>query len=105
MMNAAGLLRYARKKAGLSQRQLSDRSGVAQPAISKIERGHVSPRFDTLVRLLHPCGARLALVPERGIGVDRTAIRDLLRLSPEERLERAMIEGRHLSEFEERVER
>ena len=78
---------------------------MAQPAISKIERGHVSPRFDTLVRLLHPCEARLALVPERGIGVDRTAIRELLRLSPEERLERAMIEGRNLSELEEKVER
>jgi len=104
-MSAAYLLRYARRKAGLSQRQLAERSGVSQPAIAKIEKGRVSPRVDTLVRLLRPCGARLTLAPERGVGVDRTAMREILLLNPQERLARATVEGRHLSEFEESVER
>lgn len=103
-MSAAKLLRHARKKAGLTQRQLAERSGIAQPAIAKIESGRVSPRIDTLERLLRPCRYRLTMSPERGAGVDRTAIRELLLRTPEERLELAAIDGRGLERLEEEIE-
>lgn len=84
-MKAGSILREARQAAGLTQRALARRAGLAQPALSRIERDHASPRFDTLDRLLRACGKGLELVERPGAGVDRTLIRDRLRLSPGER--------------------
>jgi hypothetical protein len=47
------------------------------------------PRFDTFTHLLRACGSDLELVPRYGEGVDRTAIRRLLQLTPRQRLELA----------------
>lgn len=98
-MRAANLLRYARRRAGLSQRQLAERTGVAQPTIARIERGRASPRFDTLDLLLEACKVRLTLSRLEEQEVDRSAIRELLRLSPAERLQLAAEEARNLDEF------
>jgi predicted transcriptional regulator len=95
-MKAARLLRTARRRAGLSQRELADAAGVAQPAIARIESGRVQPRVDTLDRLLEACGWDLEVAPRLGIGVDRTVMRLLLRLTPIERLELAVADARGL---------
>jgi predicted transcriptional regulator len=92
-MKASRLLRTARRRAGLSQRDLADLAGVPQPAIARIESGRVQPRVDTLGRLLRACGWDLEVVPRSGIGVDRTVMRSLLRMTPEERLERAVADA------------
>lgn len=42
----------ARRAAGLTQRGLAQRSGVAQPHIARIESGKVDPTAETLERLL-----------------------------------------------------
>ena len=84
----------ARRAAGLSQRELSRQSGVAQSAIARIERGQQVPRTDTLERLLTACGFELRLGPVRGGGVDREEIRRFLELSPMERAERGAAVGR-----------
>ena len=96
-MTTPELLRYARGRAGLSQRELATRSGVAQPAIARIESGRVSPRVASLERLLEACGFRLAIRQAGGEGIDRTAIRELLRLTPAERLRLATEEARNLA--------
>jgi transcriptional regulator with XRE-family HTH domain len=75
----------ARLAAGISQRELARRSGVPQAAISRIERGSVSPRVETLDRLLRSCGKDAELVERPGTGVDRSLIRERLRLTPAER--------------------
>jgi predicted transcriptional regulator len=95
-VKAARLLRTARRRAGLSQRELADAAGVAQPAIARIESGRVQPRVDTLDRLLEACGWDLEVAPRLGIGVDRTVMRLLLRLTPIERLELAVADARGL---------
>ena len=95
-MVASELLRYARSKANLSQRELGRRAGVTQASIARIERGRISPRFDTLERLLDACGFELEVVPKRGVGIDRTGIRDLLQLSPQVRAQVAATEARNL---------
>lgn len=92
-MSAIRLLRVARHRSGLSQRQLAERTGVAQPTIARIESGAVSPRLQTLERLLNECGYRLSMSEEISGGVDRTAIRELLRLNPAERLRLAVQEA------------
>jgi hypothetical protein len=58
---------------------------VPQPAVSRIERDRVSPRLETLDVLLRGCGLSLDLVERPGSGVDRTLIRQRLRLSPIDR--------------------
>ena len=104
-MDAASLLRYARRRAGLSQRELGRRAGVAQPAIARIERGDISPRIATLDRLLAATGYSIELTPRIGEGVDRSLIRAALERTPEERVRAAGRDGRNLIAFLNEVER
>lgn len=53
----------ARKNANLTQRELSEKSGVVQPSIAKIERMKRSPQITTLIKLLYPLGYTLKVVP------------------------------------------
>jgi len=89
-------LRYVRKRAGLSQRELALQAGVTQPAVARIEGGKTSPRFETVERLLAACGWELEARPLQGLGIDRSAIRELLRLAPAERAQLATEEARNL---------
>ncbi|MDQ6893310.1 MAG: helix-turn-helix domain-containing protein [Acidobacteriota bacterium] len=95
-MEAADLLRQARRRAALTQLELGKRAGVTQASISRIEDSRTRPRFDTLDRLLEACGFSLELSPRLGEGVDRTAIRALLGLTPAERARLAVEEARNL---------
>lgn len=60
---------------------------MKQPAIARIESADVIPRTDTLDRLLEACGSDLELSQRLGQGIDRSLIREFLRLSPRERIE------------------
>jgi len=91
-MKAGILVRQARREAGLGQRELARTVGIPQPTVSRIERGLASPRFETLDRLLRACGRQLDLVERRGLGVDRTLIRERLRMTPGERARLAVRE-------------
>jgi transcriptional regulator with XRE-family HTH domain len=95
-MSAGDLLKTARSRAGLTQLELGKRAGVTQAAISRIEDEEVSPRFDTLERLLDACGFSIEIAPRLGEGIDRTTIRELLRLTPAERARLAVEEARNL---------
>jgi transcriptional regulator with XRE-family HTH domain len=93
------MLRYARRRAGLSQRALAARAGVPQPAIARIERGAVMPRLDTLAALLEATGNTLELAPLAGVGVDRSLIRASLARTPEHRIRAAGRAARALAAF------
>ncbi len=83
----AALLRDARRRAGLTQRQLALRLGISQAAIAKLERPGANPTFETLAGALWATGHRLELeAPARRGGVDESLIRRQLELSPSERL-------------------
>lgn len=86
----------ARRSAGLTQRQLAERSGIPQPTIARIESGKQMPRADTLDRLLRACGWELDMSLLRGQGEDLGLIRAWLALSPQERAERGAEYGRAL---------
>ena len=75
-------LRYARRKAGLTQKDLGERAGVPQSVIARIESGASMPRFDTLDRLLNACGFALELSVRTGTGIDRTLIEPMLAVDP-----------------------
>ena len=53
----------ARKNSKLSQRELSKRTGIKQPAIARIESYASSPNTNTLIRLLYPIGYTIKVVP------------------------------------------
>jgi predicted transcriptional regulator len=95
-MDVASTLRNARRAADLSQRELARRAGVAQPAVARIEAGGVIPRVDTLERLLRACGHTLEVARRAGAGIDRSVIRELLRLTPRQRLDLAVTEAHNL---------
>lgn len=59
------LLREARERAGLTQKQLADRSRIAQSTISAYESGKREPGVDALERLLDAAGFGLTLRPRR----------------------------------------
>ncbi len=49
----------ARKRSGLTQKELSERSGIAQGDISKLENGNANPSIRTLQRLASAMGMTL----------------------------------------------
>ncbi len=51
----------ARKASGLTQKQLSDITGIAQADISKLENGNANPSLRTLQRLANGMGAELKI--------------------------------------------
>lgn len=61
---AAGLLRLARHKASLTQRQLAELAGVTQQAISAYETGRMEPTIPTLQRLLVAAGFEMRITLE-----------------------------------------
>ncbi len=56
---AAGLVRLARARAGLTQRQLAERASVPQSVIARIESGARQPTIPTLERILAGAGVEV----------------------------------------------
>ena len=51
----------ARKSTGLTQKQLSDKSGITQADISKLESGNANPSLRTLQRLASGMGMKVKI--------------------------------------------
>ena len=51
----------ARQQSGLTQKELSEKTGIAQGDISKLERGNANPSLRTLQRLAAGMGMKLRL--------------------------------------------
>lgn len=51
----------ARKASGLTQKELADKTGIAQGDISKLENGSANPSLKTLQRLAAGMGMQLKL--------------------------------------------
>ena len=53
----------SRQHKGLSQKNLQNVSGVKQPVIARLELGETDPQLTTIIKVLHPLGMTLAVVP------------------------------------------
>lgn len=87
--DAAGLLREARTRAGLTQRELAKRARTAQSVIARIERGQSDPSWETLTRLIAAAGFDLHGQLTLRSTPDSHMLQDVARilsLTPEERL-------------------
>ncbi len=105
MSMSGRMVRYARRRSSLTQRELSAKAGIPQETIARIEKGRVDPRVGTLDRLLEACEFGLEAMPRLGIGIDRPQIRERLDLAPGARLARAMREDQAMLEFRSQLKR
>ncbi|MEX2195774.1 MAG: helix-turn-helix transcriptional regulator [Thermoleophilaceae bacterium] len=81
------LVRLARLRHGLSQRQLAVRVGTSQDAISRVERGRESPSFERFRELLLAMGEEPSLrTAALDCDLSDDDLRASLSLSPAERL-------------------
>jgi transcriptional regulator with XRE-family HTH domain len=80
------IVQEARRRAGLTQRELAARARTSQSAIARIERGRQIPSIETLQRILRACDLelRLRIVPRDRH--DDDLIDATLELSPEQRI-------------------
>ncbi len=89
---AGSLLKLARVRLNLTQRELAERSGVAQSTIARIELGRIDPGFESVQRIL----ASVGLEPR--IHLESLDDHDLLLLERHSKRsvnERQRVEDRH----------
>jgi transcriptional regulator with XRE-family HTH domain len=83
------VLSDARHDAGVSQAQLAIRTGIAAPAISRIENGHESPSFERFARCMEALGfaptVELGLLG--GSDADPIHLAAEVEMTPSQRLE------------------
>lgn len=89
-MRGADLIRETRLRAGLTQAELSERSGTQRSVIARWEQGAVSPSFDNMLEVIEACGFELPLmlVP-RDASLDQRLDKNRM-LSPERRAQRLL---------------
>ncbi len=74
----------ARKKAKISQKELSEKSKIIQPSISKIENLKRLPQTTTLLKLLYPLGYTLKVVPLDELDSEENRKKKLLSMVKED---------------------
>ena len=105
MSMAGRMVREARQRAKLTQRQLAAKSGIPQETIARIERGRSDPRVTTLDRLLEACEFGLEVMPRLGIGIDRTQIYERLKAPIDQRLAVGLADDRNFHSFRSELRR
>ena len=83
------ILRQARHRMGVTQNQLAIRTGIAAPAISRIENGHESPSFERFAACLQALGFEptVELHALSGSRADPVHLAAEAQLTPSQRLE------------------
>jgi transcriptional regulator with XRE-family HTH domain len=100
-VTAGELLREVRLRHGLTQAQVAARARTSQAAISRIERGVVSPSVTTLGQLVDLMGEELTLEARPiDYGIDRTLIQENLKRTPEERIDFMVSFSNFVREFQ-----
>lgn len=86
-MLGADVVREARKRAGLTQRELAGRAGTTQSAIARLESGRTGPSFELVRRLVGLCGYRLGVFLSPADDSDLLQAQRLTGMTPQERLD------------------
>lgn len=97
-MDAGRLVRDLRRAHGLTQAQLAVRASTTTSAISRLERGHISPTVATLEALLLCLGYRLDMEAEPlDPAIDRAQLAAVSAMTPTQRLDHAVASQRSLA--------
>lgn len=86
-MLGADLVRQARRRADLTQKELAERAATTQSAIARLESGRTSPGFDQVLRLIRLCGFRLDVALDLYDDSDVAQAEALLQMPVEERMD------------------
>lgn len=89
-MRGGELIREARTRAGLTQAELSERTGRDRSVIARWEQGVISPPVESLLACVQACGFDLPLVL---VPLDESAdheLHDSLMAAPSERVARML---------------
>ncbi len=84
-MVSGDLIKEARLRAGLTQRELGARLAKAQSVIARWERDEVSPSLETLREVVRACGFDLTFFMSKFDDSNVTIIDQHLRMTPAER--------------------
>lgn len=87
-MHGGTIIREARRRSGLTQRELAARLGTHQPAVARWESGRDEPSFGRVAAAVSACGLSLQMQIAEGEIVDRAQIAESLALVPEQRVDR-----------------
>lgn len=98
-MRGGEIIKEARRRAGLSQRELAERLGTTQSVITRWETGQRSPTFETLVRAVRACGLDLAVSLGTADADHDLLIRENRKLSPAARLRQMTQQSAGLDEL------
>ncbi len=82
------LIREARRRRGLTQRQLAEKLGTTQSAIARLESAATAPSFDRVIEILRALDLDLDFMLVERDGSDWMLAAANLPLSPEQLLER-----------------
>jgi transcriptional regulator with XRE-family HTH domain len=94
------IIRERRLANALTQQQLALRAGSTQAAVSRLERGEISPTFETFERLLAVMGEEAEVSVRRPeADHDLARLRSLRARPPAERLALAMSWNRLAGQF------
>lgn len=94
------LIREARLRAGLTQRELAERAGTTQSAVARWEGGGTAPDFETVRRLVDLCGLTLEVALVERDDSDFAQAQERLRLTPAQRLARGVTTARLMREVQ-----
>jgi transcriptional regulator with XRE-family HTH domain len=87
-MRGGDLIREARRRAGLTQRELADRLGTTQSAIARLERGRTEPSYERVMEAVRACGLELVAQLLPVDDADWTVASTNLLVDPETRVRR-----------------
>jgi transcriptional regulator with XRE-family HTH domain len=93
------LVREARKRAGLTQRELAERTGTTQSAIARLESGRTAPSFENVLALVRACGYDLDVMLVARDDADMLQADNLGALTPAARVARHQRVSRQLGEL------
>jgi transcriptional regulator with XRE-family HTH domain len=100
MRSAPEMIRNARIRAGLSQRDLARALDTTQSAVARLESRTANPRLATLERALSACGRELTISSRpRRSSIDETQVAELLKVPAGERIKAFERSYANLREF------
>jgi transcriptional regulator with XRE-family HTH domain len=82
------MIREARRRAGLTQKELAERLGTTQSAVARMEAGRTEPSFDRVLRAVRACGLELGVSLRQTDDADWSVASVNLSVPPDERVRR-----------------
>jgi transcriptional regulator with XRE-family HTH domain len=86
-MRGGTLVREARRRAGLTQTELAERTRTTQPAIARLESGATEPSFRRVSQSVLACGLELVPVLREVDDSDWSVASANLLLTPQQRVD------------------